>query len=229
MKDDDCFFVKRNGFLEESYFTWSIIPLVGEDGNVVGLYNPAFEKTRRKIAERRMLTLREVGEKTAAAREVKEFWGQVIKGLAFNEYDVPFVFLYSVSEDDSDMSSMNSGSQMVAPQLVLEGTLGVPNGHPSAASPLDMKTSGEGFAPALREAIKLDKPILLTTENGTLSTNLIAGLEWRGFPEPSRAAVVCPIHPTTGDSIVGFLVMGINPRYAPNILLSADKQGFVDC
>jgi hypothetical protein len=84
MKDDDCLFLRRNGFLEESYFSWSIIPLVGEDGSVVGLYNPAFEKTRRKIAERRMLTLREVGEKTAAAREVKGFWGQVIKGLEYN-------------------------------------------------------------------------------------------------------------------------------------------------
>lgn len=84
MKDDDCLFLKRNGFLEESYFSWSIIPLVGENGSVMGLYNPAFEKTRRKIAERRMLTLREVGEKTAAAREVKGFWGQVIKGLEFN-------------------------------------------------------------------------------------------------------------------------------------------------
>jgi hypothetical protein len=84
MKDDDCLFLKRNGFLEESYFSWSIIPLVGEDGSVVGLYNPAFEKTRRKIAERRMLTLREVGEKTAAAREVNGFWGQVIEGLEYN-------------------------------------------------------------------------------------------------------------------------------------------------
>lgn len=84
MKDDDCLFLRRNGFLEESYFSWSIVPLVGEDGSVVGLYNPAFEKTRRKIAERRMLTLREVGEKTAAAREVKGFWGQVIKGLEYN-------------------------------------------------------------------------------------------------------------------------------------------------
>ena len=84
MKDEDCVFIKRNGFLEEAYFSWAIIPLVGEDGSVVGLYNPVFEKTRRKIAERRMLTLREVGERTAAAREVKSFWGQVIKGLEFN-------------------------------------------------------------------------------------------------------------------------------------------------
>lgn len=84
MKDDDCLFIKRNGYLEESYFSWSIIPLVGEDGSVVGLYNPCFEKTRRRIAERRMLTLREVGERTATARDIKGFWGQVIKGLEYN-------------------------------------------------------------------------------------------------------------------------------------------------
>lgn len=51
---------------------------------VVGIYNPAFDKTRRKIAERRMLTLREIGERTAAARDLKGFWSQVIKGLEFN-------------------------------------------------------------------------------------------------------------------------------------------------
>lgn len=84
MKDDDCLFVNRNGFLEEAYFSWSIIPLIGDDGSVVGMYNPAFDKTRRKIAERRMLTLREIGERTATARQVKEFWGQVIKGLEYN-------------------------------------------------------------------------------------------------------------------------------------------------
>jgi hypothetical protein len=44
MKDDDCLFMKRSGFLEEAYFSWSIIPMVGEDGTVMGLYNPAFEK-----------------------------------------------------------------------------------------------------------------------------------------------------------------------------------------
>ncbi|KAI9744446.1 MAG: hypothetical protein M1818_001975 [Claussenomyces sp. TS43310] len=213
MKDDDCLFIMRNGFLEESYFSWSIVPLVGEDGSVVGLYNPAFEKTRRKIAERRMLTLREVGERSAAAREVRAFWGQVIDSLESNEYDVPFVFLYSVTDDaDSDMSSIHSGSLPVTPsQCILEGTLGVPEEHPSAASPLDLKSSNDAWAPYLREAMKTDKPVLLTTDDGILSS-LIAGLSFRGFGDPCRAAVICPIHPTTGEAILGFLVMGINPR-----------------
>ncbi|KAM3088426.1 hypothetical protein ACMFMG_000070 [Clarireedia jacksonii] len=214
MKDDDCLFLKRNGYIEETYFSWSIIPLVGEDGSVVGLYNPAWEKTRRVISERRMLTLREVGEKTAAARDVKGFWGQVIKGLQYNPRDIPFALLYSVGDDaaDSDMSSLHSGSVSQSPVCVLEGTIGVPEGHNVAVSPLDLNGSDEGFAPHLRESIKVDRPIILTTEDGTLSSEIIEGLEWAGFGDPCRAVVVMPLHATTGESILGFLVMGINPR-----------------
>ncbi|PQE29971.1 hypothetical protein CJF32_00000632 [Rutstroemia sp. NJR-2017a WRK4] len=227
MKDDDCLFLKRNGYFEETYFSWSIIPLVGEDGSVVGLYNPAWEKTRRVISERRMLTLREVGEKTAAAREVKGFWGQVIKGLEYNPYDIPFALIYSVGDDaDSDMSSLHSGSLSQSPKGLLASqkveystlctittdSLTLLPGHKIAVSPLDLNVSDDGFAPYLRESIKVDRPVLLTTEDGTLSAELIEGLEWAGFGDPCRAVVVMPLHATTGESILGFLVMGINPR-----------------
>lgn len=207
MKDDDRLFMKRSGFLEETYFTWSIVPLIGEDGNVVGLYNPAFELTRRKIAERRMLTLREVGERTAAAKEIKDFWGQVLGGLQYNEYDTPFVLLYSVSEGiNSDESSTQSK------QCSLEGALGVPEGHQAAPPRIDLRSGSEGFGPVFREAMNTDHPVLLETDNGSLSPVLINGIDWRGFGDPCRAAVVCPIQPTTSDSILGFLVLGINPR-----------------
>lgn len=101
------------------------------------------------------------------------------------EYDVPFVLLYSVSEDsDSELSSIHSGSLAAAPQIVLEGTLGVPSGHKAAVSPLDLKTSDEGFAPYLRESMKADGAVLLSTEDGTLSFDLIEGMDWRGFGDP---------------------------------------------
>ncbi|CRK13695.1 hypothetical protein BN1708_017196, partial [Verticillium longisporum] len=74
LKNDNQLFIDRHGFTEEAFFSWSLVPLVGSDGEVVGIYNPAFENTRRKVNERRMLTLREVGEKTAAARDVRSFW-----------------------------------------------------------------------------------------------------------------------------------------------------------
>ena len=213
MKDDDCLFMKRTGFLEETYFSWSIIPMVGSDGQVKGLYNPAFEKTRRKIAERRMLTLREIGERTAAARDVKGFWEQVLGALELNEYDTPFVLLYSVAdESDSDSSSIHSSSVVGVLQCTLEGSLGVPEDHVAAPKEIDFKTGLEGFGPVFREVITTDRPVLLEVGSKDLPPSLLDGLDQRGFGDPCRAVVVCPIHPTTGESILGFLVLGVNPR-----------------
>ena len=256
MKDDDCLFLKRSNYLEETYFSWSIIPMVGSDGSVSGLYNPAFEKTRRKIAERRMLTLREVGERTATARNMKCFWELVQEALDYNEFDTPFVMLYSVVDDaESDSNSIpDFHSDPSTPQIcVLEGSLGVPKDHPAAPHTVDLKFGHEGFAPFFREAVKNEKPILLevvgmpqieTRSNGLgsdghgygpsmesgevshtsesfhtmsdpdlyLHSSMLEGFQWRGFHDPCRSVVVCPIHPTTGESILGFMVLGVNPR-----------------
>ncbi|KIW31005.1 uncharacterized protein PV07_02690 [Cladophialophora immunda] len=214
MKDDDCLFIMRNGFLEETYFSWSIIPLIGADGGVVGLYNPAFEKTRRKIAERRMLTLREIGERTAAARQVSEFWGLLLQGLEYNEYDAPMVLVYSLNEDLAESDVASSGSSGAASNKVcyLEGSLGIPAGHRAAPPVIDMKTGTKGFAASFRQALTTDRPIVLRVDNGSLDPSLLENIEWRGFGDPSRIVVISPIHPTTGESTLGFLVMATNPR-----------------
>ncbi|KAI0015865.1 hypothetical protein F4780DRAFT_39323 [Xylariomycetidae sp. FL0641] len=215
MKNDDRLIMKRNGFDEETFFSWSLVPLVGEDGSVVGLYNPAFENTRRKVAERRMLTLREVGEKTAIARDVKSFWTQVNQGLEYNEDDVPFNLVYSVVEDsESDVASMHSGSWVNPPQLNLEASLGVPQSHRCLVSSLDLRTSNEGFAPYMRESMSnAGRPVILSAEDGTLPEGLMDGFDWRGSGQPCHSIIIFPVHPTTGsESVVGFIVMGVNPR-----------------
>ena len=214
MKDDDCLFLTRNGFLEETYFSWSIIPLIGDDGSVVGLYNPAFEKTRRKVAERRMLTLREIGERTATARHVSQFWGLLLDGLSFNELDVPLVMVYSLNPDaqENDIPISGSSSGAATKTFHLEGTLGIESGHRAAPPSIDLRTSKEGFAWTFRQALTQDKPIVLREDDGTLDVSLLEGIKWRGFGDPSKVIVVAPIHPTTGDSTLGFLVIGTNPR-----------------
>ena len=190
MKDDDRLFMKRKGFLEETYFTWSIIPLIGADGSVQGMYNPAFEKTRRTLAERRMLTLREVGEQTAAAREVKSFWNKVLQGLEINEYDCPFALVYSTGEEyesdaASSVCSMSNGGPRVCQ---LEGALGVPSGHPAAPDSVDFRSGTEGFVRYFREAMIKDQAILLETSRGTLDPKLLDGLIRRGFDDPCKVS-----------------------------------------
>jgi PAS domain S-box-containing protein len=160
-----------------------------------------------------MLTLREVGERTATARDVKGFWEQVVLALEENDCDTPFALLYSVSDDnDSDSSSLHSSSLLGTKQCYLEGSLGVPGVHKAAPEQIDLKEGTEGFGPVFREVMKTDKPVVLSIGSGDLPTEMLEGLEWRGFGDPCRDVVICPIHPTTGESILGFLVLGINPR-----------------
>ncbi|KAL9050346.1 MAG: hypothetical protein Q9162_006697 [Coniocarpon cinnabarinum] len=217
MKDDDCLFIRRNDFLEETYFSWSIIPLVGEDGSVMGLYNPAFEKTRRKIAERRMLTLREIGERTSAARDVSSFWAAVLQALDCNEFDTPFVLLYSLHgegdfrEDSSIHSSNMTGFSNPGTTCSLEGALGVPQGHPAAPVSAEM-SSDEGYVPIFREVQKTNRAVVLDSMSGSISPVLLEKLNVRGFSDPVQSVVVCPIHPTTHELTLGFLVLGVNPR-----------------
>lgn len=216
MKHDNQFFLRRDGYLEETFFSWSLVPVVGSDGQVVGLYSPAFENTRRKINERRMLTLREIGERTATATTVDAFWSLVQEGLEYNQFDVPFNLIYSTSKDEaeSDISSVRSGSIIVPPQLTLEASSGVPEGHPAAPKTLDLRVSEEGFAPYMRQSInKGGAPIVLSQQDGTLPEHLLEDIQWRGFGDPCRTIVVHPIVSTSGgESVTDFLILGVNPR-----------------
>ena len=54
--EDASFYIRRNGYLEETYFSFSLIPVRAENGHTEGFYNPAFETTRQKIWERRTFT-----------------------------------------------------------------------------------------------------------------------------------------------------------------------------
>ncbi|KHN96745.1 ATPase-like, ATP-binding domain protein [Metarhizium album ARSEF 1941] len=215
MKHDNRLFIKRDGFLEETFFSWAIVPLLGNDGEVVGLYNPCFENTRRTINERRMLTLREMGERVATATTVTGFWPQVQAGLEYNEFDVPFSIIYSVREEyESEVSSLHSGSLLPSSQLALEGAPGVPHGHVAAPPSIDLKSSDEGFAPYMRQCMAMGgAPVVLSEEGGNLPKHLLEGLQYRGFPAPCSTIVIFPVVPTTTtEAIAGFIVMGTNPR-----------------
>ncbi|CAK7567786.1 MAG: hypothetical protein SEPTF4163_005755 [Sporothrix epigloea] len=240
LKQDNRLFIHRHGFLEETFFNWSLVPVVGSDGSVVALYNSAFEITRRKVNERRMLTLNEVGEKTATAQSVHEFWQSVREGLEYNEYDVPFALIYSVTgssssngDDESEVSSILSNNLAGFPSLVLEGSIGVSDDHSAVVHSLDLRTSDSGFAPYMRQAMSVSNgalpstslsPVVLSAEYGTLPTELLVDLRAeRGFNDPCHTVVVFPVqHPSVMSSgpeisspsvsISGFIVMGTNPR-----------------
>ncbi|KAK1758090.1 hypothetical protein QBC47DRAFT_373685 [Echria macrotheca] len=212
-KEDDYLPINRYGLLEETFYSWSFTPLYGGTNRIQGFYNAPFETTKQVLSQRRMKTINKIGECTSQATAVKQFWKLVLDGLEDNERDVPFALLYSVGDgDDGDHSSISSGSTISLKTCHLEGSIGVPDGHIAAPSHLDLKRSREGFIPSFREAMRTREPTLLHTRDGTLPEALLEGIEWRGFGDPCREAIIFPVRPTNGDAVLAFLVLGVNPR-----------------
>lgn len=170
------------------------------------------------VNARRTKTLLRLSEEAALATSVSAFWRVVIEPLVDNEFDFPFVLLYSVVDDvdSDDRSSKNSSTSSDSSQglksVVLEGSIGIPEGHISAQTRLDLKKSLGGYVPALRDAMKTRQPTRFSLSDSMLPSGLTHGYEWRGYGEPCKDAVVCPLRPTNGENILGFLVMGISPR-----------------
>ncbi|KAF2628390.1 aerobic respiration control sensor protein arcB [Macroventuria anomochaeta] len=205
----------RFGYLEEAFFSWCITPMYGGTDKILGFYNIPFETTYQVVSTRRMHTLRFLSERLNATRTVKEFWKRMLEGLEHNPIDVPFALLYSVVDnEDADTASHSSDSTISLKSCLLEGSIGIPEGHPASPRKLDLKRSQEGFIPAFREAMRTREPTTLQTRDGTLPESLLEGISWRGYGDPCKEAIIFPVRPTNGDQVFAFLLVGVQPRRA---------------
>lgn len=199
-------------WLEEVYLKWSVVPLYDES-DCLGFMHPVLETTGLRLWERRMKMLIELGDVLVTPRDVKSYWATIIEKLGAVEprHDIPLAILYSVDDDPEAFRDENRKYESTK-ILQLEGSLGVPKGHPIAPPALTLRNSDDGLSSQLREALTTSQPLLLQTEDGTLPLSLIDGLQWRGFGDPCRAAVVLPIKPTRDENVMGLMLLGINPR-----------------
>ncbi|OIW30558.1 putative histidine kinase group protein [Coniochaeta ligniaria NRRL 30616] len=205
---------EESRWLEEVYLKWSVVPLYDDD-KCLGFMHPVVDTTSMRLWERRMKMLIELGEVLVTPRDVKSYWATIIDKLEAVEprYDIPLAILYSVDDDpnaDTDASRKYDSTKVCR----LEGSLGVPEGHPIIPHTLTLRSSDDGLSHMFRGALgaPAPHPLLLQTEDGSLPKSLIDGLQWRGFGDPCRAAVLLPIRPTKEENIMGLLVLGINPR-----------------
>nr|WP_295922638.1 ATP-binding protein [uncultured Dyadobacter sp.] len=90
--------MERSGFPEETYYTFSYTPVLGDNGRPAGIicYNTA--DTERIINERALKTMQQLdslGEK----KSEQEVFAQVGRALSANPHDFPFALLYRVGDD----------------------------------------------------------------------------------------------------------------------------------
>src|SRR6476660_2597908 len=91
---DLLFKVERYGFVEETYFDVSYEPVRVESGAVVVVFCIATETTERVIGERRMALLKDLAERNAAARTVRDACLLATKTLATRPPDIMFALAY---------------------------------------------------------------------------------------------------------------------------------------
>ncbi|KAI2617047.1 hypothetical protein GGR54DRAFT_209317 [Hypoxylon sp. NC1633] len=207
-EDEWRFFVeKADGSHEEKYLKWSMIPII-EKNKRLGFIQPIQDTTSMRLWERRTKMLIDLGDMLVTARDVKSYWAKLLQELEACQptYDIPLAILYSVDKD-SQAPSKKGGKA-----CRLEGCLGVPDGHPIAPPELQLDGNNRGLSSSFRKAFESQNPLLLQTRDGTLPESLLEGLRWRGFMDPCREAVICPIRPTKEENVLGLLVLGLNPR-----------------
>ena len=155
----------RHGFLEETYFSWKFVPIIGPAGWVVGSHATVVEVTREIISDRRLSTVRTLSQYLPEATTINAIWTGIIRGLQDAEKDIPLAMLYSVaatmSESSRGTSPFTASDTPASLTCYLESSIGIPKGHVLATSKLNAGTDPACILPYFNEAMETMSPVVV--------------------------------------------------------------------
>ena len=199
--EEQLLIMERNGYPEETYYTFSYSPIPNDDGSVGGIICANTDDTQRVIGERQLALLRELAATTADARTVEEACRLSTDCLAADAHDLPFAMIYLVEPDER--------------RVVLAGQCRIERGHLRApeSAPLDGADSVWPFA----RVLSTDEPCLVSDLNAS-------GLPAGAWDRPPHQAAVVPIAAQGRAGEAGVLVAGLNPYR----LFDDNYRGFLE-
>ncbi|MBK6400155.1 MAG: hypothetical protein IPF75_18360 [Bacteroidetes bacterium] len=89
--------MERNGYPEETYYTFSYTPIPGDDGKTAGVFCANSDDTERIISERQLKTLTLLGKNLTECNTEREIIERAIDTLHGNPYDFPFVMFARIN------------------------------------------------------------------------------------------------------------------------------------
>nr|WP_307437781.1 response regulator [Labrys monachus] len=182
--------MERNGYPEETYYTFSYSPIPDDDGSAGGIICANSDDTKRVIGERQLALLMELAAGSANARTWQEACERSAAALASDPRDLPFALIYLVDPDDGSAS--------------LAAASGIEPGHPAA--PRRIEAEAQRTWP-FADAIRSQESRLVTD----LAARFGAALPMGAWNRPPAHAAVLPIVPG-GDTLRrGVLIVGLNP------------------
>ncbi|MEP7218049.1 MAG: ATP-binding protein, partial [Bacteroidota bacterium] len=194
--------MERNGYPEETYYTFSYSPVPNDGGGIGGIICANTDDTQKIVGERQLALLRDLAAATADARTFDDACSRSAACLAGNPFDLPFAMIYLADPNRE--------------RLFLAGTSGVEPGHPAVP---DSVRVGEDIIWPFAEALESHSPRLIS-----LPDDLAATLPRGAWEYPPGHAVAVPIAPSGGTGRSGVLIVGLNPVR----LFDDGYRGFID-
>ncbi len=182
--------MERNGYPEETYYTFSYSPVPNDDGSVGGIICANSDDTRRIIGERQLDLLRELATSTANARTSQEVCDRSAAALATNARDIPFAMIYMADPDGGGV------------KLVCQ--YGIDRDHPAAP---DIVLTGDHPVWPFDVVLSSHEPRIVANLRDVVGAELPKG-PWH---QPPTQAAVLPIHAMGETGRSGVLVVGLNP------------------
>jgi PAS domain S-box-containing protein len=182
--------MERNGYPEETYYTFSYSPIPDDDGSPGGIICANTDDTQRVIGERQIALLRELASGTADARTWQEACERGARALRSNPRDLPFALVYIVEPDGGSAS--------------LAATSGIEPGHRAAPAIAAMDAAS---AWPLAEVLQSHAPGLVTDLAAKFGADLPSG----AWQQPPTQAAAFPIAASGETGRAGVLVVGLNP------------------
>jgi signal transduction histidine kinase/FixJ family two-component response regulator len=182
--------MERNGYPEETYYTFSYSPIPDDDGGVGGIFCANTDDTQRVIDARQLALLRELAATTAETRTWQQACERSARALATNNRDLPFAMIYLLEPDGRSAT--------------LASTANVDPDHPVVMTTLPL----DGSNPWPLAAVAQDhRPRVVSGLEMEFQAMFPSGA-WQQAPDN---AVVLPIMASGETGRSGFLIAGLNP------------------
>ena len=186
--EEQLLIMERNGYPEETYYTFSYSPIPDDDGRPGGIICANTDDTNRVIGERQLALLRDLSAAIADTRSWRDVCSKAAAALSSNPHDLPFALIYMADSDST---------------LSLVGSAGIAAGH----APLPDVLPVDCATPLPIGEVLRRHEIRLVTD---LPTKLAAPLPTGAWQEPPSELALLPILPGGETGRRGVLVVGLN-------------------
>jgi PAS domain S-box-containing protein len=187
--EEQLLIMERNGYPEETYYTFSYTPVAGDMGNTEGMICFNSDDTERIISERHLSSLTKLSKALVDAKTDEDVFREAVRSVQQNQYDFPFANIYRLT-----------GSRAILVETGLYDKA-------SSKLPKDILISGDDeFSTIVRKS--LENRSVEIFEKVLSSFGEMPKGAWNVIPEK---AIILPIAQRGQRDAYGVLVVGANP------------------